>query len=89
MAQESPIPPVKIVPDKEQKYVVYDDEEHVVSEGDEGYVVDVYRITRDARGLEVLREKLYTDTYKAIEPVTYVGVIPRETPVPQDYLMND
>ena len=85
VAQELPIPAVKYVKDKEQKYVVYDDEEYVASEGDEGYVVDVYRVTKDARGLEVSREKLYTDTYKAVEPVTYVGVIPRETPVPDGY----
>ena len=85
VAQELPIPEVKYVPDKEQKYVVYDDEQYIANKGDEGYVVDVYRVTKDARGLEVSREKLYTDTYKAIEPVTYVGVIPRETPVPQGY----
>lgn len=87
--QELPIPPVKYVQDKEQKYVVYDDEEYVASKGDEGYVVDVYRVTKDARGLEVGRELLYTDTYKAIEPVTYVGVIPRETPLPPGYTPVD
>ncbi len=87
VAQELPIPAVKIVRDKEQKYVVYDDEQYIASEGEEGYVVDVYRVTRDAQGLEVAREKLYTDTYKPVEPVTYVGVIPRETPVPADYHM--
>ena len=75
--------------DKEQKYVVYDDEEYVANKGDEGYVVDVYRVTKDARGLEVGRELLYTDTYKAIEPVTYVGVIPRETPLPPGYTPVD
>ena len=85
VAQELPIPEVKIVRDKEQKYVIYDDEEYVASKGDEGYVVDVYRVTKDSKGLEVSREKLYTDTYKAIEPVTYVGVIPRATPVPEGY----
>ena len=85
VAQELPIPAVKIIRDKEQKYVVYDDEEYIASEGDEGYVVDVYRVTKDSKGLEVAREKLYTDTYKAIEPVTYVGVIPRETPVPPGF----
>ena len=88
VAQELPIPEVKIVRDKEQKYVVYDDEEYIASKGEEGYVVDVYRVTKDARGLEVSREKLYTDTYKAVEPVTYVGVIPRETPVPDGYVQT-
>jgi len=85
VAQELPIPPVKIVQDKEQKYVVYNDEQYVASKGDEGYVVDVYRVTKDVNGLEIGREKLYTDTYKAVEPVTYVGVIPRETPLPPGY----
>ena len=70
-------------PDKEMKYVVYDDEEYVYSKGEDGYIVDVYLVTLDANGLEVSREKKYTDTYKAVAPVTYVGVTPRETPVPQ------
>ena len=70
-------------PDKEMKYVVYDDEEYVYSKGEDGYIVDVYLVTMDANGLEVSREKKYTDTYKAVAPVTYVGVTPRETPVPQ------
>ena len=51
--------------------------------------MDTYRVTKDARGLEVSREKLYTDTYKPVEPVTYTGVIPRETPVPDDYPMTN
>lgn len=50
--------------------------------------MDVYRVTKDSSGLEVSREKLYTDTYKASEPVTYVGVIPRETPVPDNYYLD-
>ena len=70
-------------PDKEMQYVVYDDEEYVYSKGEDGYIVDVYLVTMDANGLEVSREKKYTDTYKAVAPVTYVGVTPRETPVPQ------
>lgn len=88
MVQEIPIPDVKYVQDKEQKYVVYNDEEYVASKGEKGYVVDVYRVTKDSSGLEVSREKLYTDTYKASEPVTYVGVIPRETPVPDNYYLD-
>ena len=87
--QELPVPPVKYVQDKEQKYVVYNDEEYVANKGEEGYIVDVYRVTKDARGLEIGRELLYSDTYKAIEPVTYVGVIPRETPVPLNYVPVD
>lgn len=88
VAQEIPVPDVKYVQDKEQKYVVYNDEEYVASKGEKGYVVDVYRVAKDASGLEVSREKLYTDTYKASEPVTYVGVIPRETPVPDSFFLD-
>ena len=44
--------------------------------------MDVYRVTMDRSGLEVARDKVYTDTYKAVAPVTYVGVMPRQTPVP-------
>lgn len=75
-------PETVIRQDKEMKYVVYDDETYEYSKGEEGYVVDVYLVTMDANGLEVSREKKYTDTYKAAAPVTYVGVTPRETPVP-------
>lgn len=76
------LPEVVYRQDKDMQYVVYDDEQYVYSKGEEGYVVDVYRVTLDAKGLEVAREKMYTDTYKAAAPVTYVGVTPRETPVP-------
>ena len=76
------IPDVKIKPDEEMKYVVYDDETYVSSKGEQGYIVDVYRVTMDRSGLEVARDKVYTDTYKAVAPVTYVGVMPRQTPVP-------
>ena len=74
--------------DKEMKYVVYDDEQYQYSKGEDGYVVDVYLVTMDANGLEVSREKKYTDTYKAVAPVTYVGVTPRETPVPMTTPMD-
>ena len=76
------IPEVSYREDKNAQYVVYDDEQYVHSKGEEGYIVDVYRVTLDSKGLEVAREKVYTDTYKAVAPVTYVGVTPRETPVP-------
>ena len=77
-----PIPEMTYQKDKEAQYVVYDDEEYLASEGQEGYIVDVYRVTLDKNNVEVAREKMYTDTYKAVAPVTYVGVTPRETPVP-------
>ena len=69
--------------DNDAKYVVYDDETYQSSKGEEGYVVDVYLVTMDANGLEVSRELQYTDTYKARAPVIYVGVTPRETPMPE------
>ena len=40
-------------------------------------------MTLDANGLEVDRTLSHTDTYKAVTPVYYVGVTPRETPVPE------
>ena len=77
-----PIPEMVYKKDKDMKYVVYDDEMHQTSKGQEGYIVDVYRVTLDRNGNEIAREKAYTDTYKAVAPVTYVGVQPRPTPVP-------
>ena len=83
VAETIPIPEMSYVKDKEAQYVVYDDESYQTSEGQEGYIVDVYRVTLDKNGNEVTREKAYTDTYKAVAPVTYVGVTPRPTPVPE------
>ena len=69
--------------DTNAQYVVYtDDEPYLKSKGEEGYVVDVYLVTMDSKGLEVSRELKYTDTYKAAAPVYYVGVTVRETPAP-------
>ena len=79
-----PIPEMVYKKDKDMKYVVYDDEQHQTSKGQEGYIVDVYRVTLDRNGNEVARDKVYTDTYKAVAPVTYVGVMPRPTPVPTE-----
>ena len=79
------MPEPTYIPDKEAQYVVYDDETKQVSNGHKGYVVDVYLVTMDAKGLEVSREKKYTDTYKATTPKVYVGVTPRETPTPAGY----
>ena len=83
-----PIPEPTIIPDTNAQYVVYDDETKQVSEGKEGYIVDVYLVTQDSKGLTVSRELQYTDTYKAQIPKIYVGVTPRETPAP-DILFND
>lgn len=78
-----PVPQPTYIPDEHMKYVVYDDETHQTSKGAEGYIVDVYLVTMDAKGLTVARELKYTDTYKAQIPRIYVGVTPRETPVPE------
>ncbi len=85
VVEEIPVPEPTYIPDKEAQYVVYDDETKQVSNGHKGYVVDVYLVTMDAKGLEVSREKKYTDTYKATTPKVYVGVTPRETPTPAGY----
>ena len=77
-----PLPDPTYEKDKDGTYVIYDDETYQISKGREGYVVDVYLVTMDSKGLEISREKKYTDTYKAAAPRYYVGVTPRETPVP-------
>ena len=82
VAETIPIPEMSYVKDKDMTYVVYEDETYKASDGQEGYVVDVYRVTLDKSGNEGSREKAYTDTYKAVAPVTYVGTMPRPTPQP-------
>lgn len=86
--EEIPIPEPTYIPDKNAQYVVYDDEMYQTSKGDEGYVVDVYLVTKDNKGLEISRELRYTDTYKAQTPKIYVGVTPKETPVPEPTPMD-
>ena len=89
VVEEIPVPEPTYIPDKHAEYVVYDDEMKQTSEGHEGHVVDVYLVTMDSKGLVVSREKKYTDTYKAMTPKIYVGVTPRETPVPDGYGLMD
>ena len=84
VVEEIPIPEPTYIPDKDAKYVVYDDEEKQINEGKEGHVVNVYLVTTDKNGLEISRELKYTDTYKTVQPKIYVGVTPRETPVPPE-----
>ena len=86
--EEIPIPAPTMIPDKNAQYVVYDDETHQTSKGEKGYIVDVYLVAKDKKGLEVFRELRYTDTYKAQTPKIYVGVTPKETPVPPDPLID-
>lgn len=89
VSQTLPLPETVYKPDKDGKYVIYNDETYQFSKGREGYVVDTYLITMDSKGLEVSREKKYTDTYKPSAPVIYQGVTPRETPVPPDFMPID
>ena len=77
--EEIPLPEPTYRPDKNMTYVVYKDETYQISKGEKGYIVDVYLVTTGAGGLEVSRELAYTDTYKAVAPQYYVGVMQRET----------
>ena len=89
VVEELPVPEPTYIPDKNAEYVVYDDEMKQTSEGHEGHVVDVYLVTMDQKGLVISREKKYTVTYKPLTPKFYVGVTPRETPVPPEYGLVD
>ena len=77
-----PLPDPTYEKDKTGEHVIYDDETQIKYKGREGYVVDVYLVTMDSNGLEISREKKYTDTYKAAAPIYYVGVTPREMLLP-------
>ena len=80
-----PLPEPTYEKDTTAEHVFYDDETAVKSNGREGYIVDVYLVTMDSKGLEISREKKYTDTYKASAPVYWIGVNPHETPVPEGF----
>ena len=80
-----PLPEPTYEKDTTGEHVFYDDETAVKSSGREGYIVDVYLVTMDSKGLEISREKKYTDTYKASAPVYWIGVNPRETPIPEGF----
>lgn len=80
-----PLPEPTYEKDTTGEHVFYDDETDVKSNGREGYIVDVYLVTMDSKGLEISREKKYTDTYKASAPVYWIGVNPHETPIPEGF----
>ncbi len=80
-----PLPEPTYEKDTTGEHVFYDDETAVKSSGREGYIVDVYLVTMDNKGLEISREKKYTDTYKASAPVYWIGVNPHETPIPEGF----
>ena len=84
-----PLPEPTYEKDTTGEHAFYDDETAVKSSGREGYIVDVYLVTMDSKGLEISREKKYTDTYKASAPVYWIGVNPHETPVPDGFAPID
>ena len=76
---EIPVPlEIKTVKDETAQYVMYTDETHTVP-GTPGTQVDSYKV-KYINGEEVERTHLYTDTYKPVETVTYVGVTERPLP---------
>lgn len=76
--EEIPLPEPTYRPDKKAEYCVYTDQTYQISKGEVGYIVDVYLVTMDKNGLQLSRDFKYTDTYKPLTPVYYVGVTPRE-----------
>lgn len=64
--------------DKTGEHVVYTDQTKRKSNGKEGYVVETYR-SKVVNGVEVEKELISTDTYKAQQPRYWVGVIERVT----------
>ena len=82
VTQTIELPEPEYAQDKDGTYVIYNDETYQYSAGREGYVVEVYLVTMDSKGLEVSRTLDHTDTYAASAPKYYVGVTPRETPIP-------
>ena len=75
--EEIPLPEPTYRPDRTAQYVVYDNQTQQISKGEKGYIVDVYRVTMDSNGLQISRDLWYTDTYKAVAPVYWIGVTPR------------
>ena len=73
---EVPIPEATIVPDKEAAHVIYTDDPPYTEPGRIGYEVDSYKV-KYVNGEEVERTHMYHDTYKPVQPVTYVGVSER------------
>ena len=77
VVQRLPKPEEKeYIPDKDAKYVIFEDEEHVVMKASEGFVVDSYLCTY-VDGVKVEQKKLYRDTYPNRAERVYVGVTPR------------
>lgn len=64
------------IEDTKAKYVTFTDEEKVVIEASEGYVVDTYLCTV-TDGVQTARTKIARSTYKNRAARIYVGVTPR------------
>jgi vancomycin resistance protein YoaR len=77
--EEIPLPDPVYRPDRNAQYVVYDNQTQLISKGEIGHIVDVYLVTTDSSGLQISRVLKYTDTYKPVAPVYWVGVTPRTT----------
>lgn len=71
----APLEP-EIRKDRKGDYVTYVDQQEVTRQARDGCVVESYRVLYQ-NGLEVSREKLFTDTYKAKSQIIYVGVTER------------
>lgn len=71
----APVEPT-YVKDKNAEYVTYNDQMKTVSEAQEGYVVNSYRIEY-TNGVETGRKLLYTDTFAPKAERIYVGVTKR------------
>ena len=80
LTEETPIDPpseTKYVKDRKGEYVTYIGEEKVVQEAAKGASVDSFRVRYEG-GVEVSREKLYTDIYKPKQKTVYQGTQTRK-----------
>ncbi len=77
---ETLLPPIEpqYIKDKNKEYVIFTDEQKVVSQAKEGYVYKSYRVTY-VNNRETDREFLYTDTYNPKPEKIYVGIYSRDS----------
>lgn len=72
---EAPLTP-EYIKDKKAEYVIYNDEEYMLTKPKTGCVVDTY-LVKYSNGSEIERKKISTDTYDAKPAIIYIGVTPR------------
>lgn len=65
-----PLPEPTYEKDTTGEHVFYDDETAVKSSGREGYIVDVYLVTMDSKGLEISRERSIPIPIRQAHPFT-------------------